>query len=247
MSLGCLYQEKQEKQKEKKEKEEKEEKQGKWTIIVPPFGNSTLNTICHSTNGDLVVGNYDTTQNTNISKAFIYDIITGNYYDIIIPGKEVFSISAYGIVKVASYYKKKEKSKYVICGGYIEKIEEGSKAFMMDFNLKKKRFSNFRSFTFKGQSVVTHFDGISYDEKKEKYYLTGDYANLPNTGRNSINLEGAFMATVNKFGEVKWEELSSASLSFPYPSIISGNSIAKDIVIGVYATDNYTYGYISYI
>lgn len=256
--LGCLYQTKE--QKEQKEKERQKE-EGKWTIIVPPFGNSTLNTICHSVNGGLVVGNYDTTENSNISKAFIYDIYTADYYDIIIPNMQVFSISAYGIILKTLFPKNKEKEKekkiYTICGGYIERIEEGSKAYMVDFDLRKKRFFNFRSFSYPIKnlqtqntqpSFVTHFDGLSYDERKDKYYLTGDYSNPPcfsqgckEKEQTQENLEGAFIATVNREGEVKWEELSYMS-----PSIISGNSIAKNIVIGVYATQENTYGYISY-
>ena len=251
--LGCLYQTLYESNNQKqKDKNQEEQTKGKWTIIVPPFGNSTLNTICHSVNGGLVVGNYDTTENSNISKAFIYDIYTSNYYDIVIPNMQILSISAYGIILKN---KEKEKKIYTICGGYIERVEEGSKAYMVDFDLKKKRFTNFRSFSYpiKTQankpSFVTHFDGISYDEKKDKYYLTGDYSNPPCLSqgcKNQIskeigNLEGAFVATVEGKGEVKWETLSYMS-----PSILSGNSIAKDIVVGVYATQDNTYGYISY-
>lgn len=86
--------------------------EGKWTTIIPtPLStDSILNTICHSTMGGLVVGNYDTSLIQG--KAFIYDIKTGIYTDIVKPG--AISITAYGIWKNSG-----SKHNYTIAGGFF--------------------------------------------------------------------------------------------------------------------------------
>lgn len=196
----------------------------KWTIIIPPFGNP-INTIVHSNSGGLAVGNYEVAEE-QVSKAFIYDIQTGNYYKI--EKKGAISISAYGIIHV-------KKDKYCICGGYIDLV---SKGFLVDFDRKKKKFSNWREHTFdNGKDIITHFDGISLNEDKGGYTLTGDYVNLS-------NLNVGFYCKVDKKGNAKWE-----SVHYPNSLVTSGNSISQDVVIGVYILpDNSTVnGYVSRI
>src|SRR6185436_5138971 len=82
---------------------------GIWTQILPTSDKPVINTICHSTMHNLIVGNYDTI--LIAGKAFIYDIEKHTYYDIIKPGAQ--SITAYGI-----WYNGGES--YTICGGYTE-------------------------------------------------------------------------------------------------------------------------------
>jgi hypothetical protein len=193
----------------------------KWTIIIPPFGN-TINTIVHSNSEGLAVGNYELMEE-QVSKAFIYNIQTGNYYRIEKTG--ALSISAYGIVHV-------KKDKYCICGGFIQNLD--SKAFLVDFDRKTKSFSNWREYTFNNErDVITHFDGISLSESG--YTLTGDYVNLS-------NLDVGFFCKIDKKGKATWE-----SVHYPHSLVTSGNSVANDVVIGVYVLPNHTTvnGYVS--
>ena len=210
VSIGCLYQ--------------GTFKTGKWTIILPPFSSGALNTIVHSNSGNLAVGNYDVSEQQNVSKAFIYDIETGNYYKIEREG--ALSISAYGIVHI-------KKDKYCICGGFIENII--GRAYLVDFDRKTKEFSNWRVDTFNNQpDLVTHFDGIALNDCGE-YTLTGDYIDLS-------DLDVGFFAVVNADGKVKWE-----SLHYPGSLVTSGNSVSGNVVIGVYKneSDSKINGYIS--
>jgi hypothetical protein len=205
-SNGCLFQ------------------KGKWTIIIPPFGN-TINTIVHSNSEELAVGNYELMEE-QVSKAFVFDIQTGDYYKIEKSG--ALSISAYGIVHV-------KKDKYCICGGFIQNLQTyGSKAFLVDFDNKTKSFSNWREYTFNNErDVITHFDGISLSESG--YTLTGDYVNLS-------NLDVGFFCKIDKKGKATWE-----SVHYPHSLVTSGNSVANDVVIGVYTLPNQTTvnGYVS--
>jgi hypothetical protein len=62
-------------------------------LAYPDNGSPTLNTIAHSTFGNLAVGNYDTQLATG--NAFIYDIPTGTYTTNNVPGAT--STTAYGV------------------------------------------------------------------------------------------------------------------------------------------------------
>lgn len=196
-SIGCLYEGKL----DSKEK-------GKWTIIIPP-NDTTINTICHSNMGGLVVGNYETTNEMNRSQAFIYDICNGNYYNIVKEG--VTSISAYGI------WYHEHKDFYTICGGYIINLK--TVAYLVDWNNKDKKLSNWREFIYNDdakKNFSTHFDGISYNNGE--YYLTGDYIEIGNP------IPQAFFYKKKKWYPVK----------YPLAEVTSGNSVAENIVIGVY-------------
>ncbi len=216
-TIGCLY-------------EGPLDGSGTWTTLIPTSTQPVLNTIAHSTMGNLVVGNYDT--QLDEGKAFIYDIETHQYYDIIKPG--AVSITAYGIWHNGG-------SSYTICGGYSNADTESGidSGYLVDWNRKKHTFSNWRSYNYKNDpvmAVITHFDGITSDGHGG-YNLTGDWA----SARNGI--EGGFFCHVPKHNkEAKW-----SPVSFPNQIGTSGNSVAKKAVIGVYtaAEDNSINGFIS--
>jgi hypothetical protein len=203
---------------------------GEWRTIVPQplTTDPVLNTIAHSTNGGLVVGNYDT--QLQQGKAFLYDIKTEQYYAIEKPN--AISITAYGIWHDCGH-------QYTIAGGYadVARLGDGvSAAYLVDWDHKKKRLSNWRTFFYdndKEGSLVTHFDGITGDGECG-YYLTGDWI-----GKSSSETppappvqEKAFFAhVVNSCAKKarEWREVA-----FPGAALTSGNSIACKNVIGVY-------------
>uniref|UniRef100_A0A6C0CC57 Uncharacterized protein n=1 Tax=viral metagenome TaxID=1070528 RepID=A0A6C0CC57_9ZZZZ len=207
-AIGCLY-------------EGNLDGKGKWTTIIPTSSNPVLNTICHSTMGGLIVGNYDT--NSKIGKAFIYDIETKKYFDIVKLG--AISITAYGIWHNIC-------SSYTICGGFSN-FKEGAvdTAYLVDWDNHTHTFHNWRDYSYgNNHTLITHFDGITSDEKGG-YNLTGDWKDLD----NSTDL--AFFANVKRckckksFTRATWE-----SISYPNQPITSGNSVYQDTVIGVYAS-----------
>jgi hypothetical protein len=133
---------------------------GIWTTLIP--AEDAINTIAHSSMGDLVVGNYDTKYVQGMG--FIYDMKKRRYYDINKRGAK--SITAYGIWK-------NSKHEYTICGGYSPILNDITFGYLVDWNNKTKRFYNWREYEYENNAVITHFDGITSDGKCG-YNLTGD-------------------------------------------------------------------------
>lgn len=193
---------------------------GTWTRIALPH---SINTICHSTMGRLVVGNYNRAPYINTSKAFVYDIMTKKYYDIV--KKDVLSISVYGIWHNSD-------SSYTICGGYIneDSVIPHSIAYVADWNNDTHTISNWQSYHYNNNpSLVTHFDGIT-GRSDGGYNLTGDDSPIGDI---------AFFAQISrkhyrgKFSKkAKWYPVS-----YPNALVTSGNSVLDNIVIGVYSGD----------
>ncbi len=214
-AIGCLY-------------EGPLDGSGKWTSLIPTSSSQVLDTIAHSTMGGLVVGNYNT--QPHVSKAFIYDIKKGVYHDIKKP--EAVDITAYGIWHNGGH-------SYTICGGYsnADVISGLDSAYLVDWNNKKRRFSNWRTFSYKNdplKAVVTHFDGITSDGNGG-YNLTGDWSGVADGPQSGF------------FCNVRGNKATWSSISFPHHKLTSGNSVSQKIVIGVYPSNktNSVYGYIS--
>lgn len=162
---------------------------GKWKTLEPG-----VNTICHSTMGDLIVGN---TQEELLSKAFIYDITKKKYTWIKKSGSK--SVTAYGIWH--------NGDSYTICGGYSPLIGlQTDIGYTVEYNSVTGKFSNWRDYYYMNdptKSTVTHFDGISkgnltgvavHDGKEVAFYLNAKknvwkevkYPNSSTTTGNSI-------------------------------------------------------------
>lgn len=209
---------------------------GKWTTLVPtPLStDAILGTIAHSTMGSLVVGNYDTVLVQG--KAFIYDICSNTYYDIVKPG--ALNITAYGIWQ-------NSKNHYTIAGGYFN-VPGAEGGYLVDWDNKKKKFYNWTEFYFNNdpiRSVVTHFDGISGINGGRKYTLTGDYVSVNDPQPKAL------FAVVKRTNCGFLQKAKWSTIEYPGSNATSGNSVAKDVVIGVYTLPNSTTvnGYISYI
>lgn len=207
---------------------------GTWITIVPP---NAINTICHSTMGNLIVGNYNTEPDLTISKAFIYDIKTFTYYDIINPVNSLSTIYAYGIWH-------NHNQSYTICGGYSTDII--NVAYVADWDNNTHTMNNYQAFVYENNPLTalkTHFNGISGIEC-HRYSLVGDWIGIA-----SINNEIGFFAVIkrdasgNFYPKAKW-----TGISFANQLITSGNSVSDSTVVGVYTNggDNVN-GYVSYL
>lgn len=208
--FGCLYQ-------------GKLDELGKWLTIMPP---KSIQTICHSTMSDLIVGNY-LVNSTKNSKAFVYNIKTNKYIEVI--KKRSVSITAYGIWQ-NSKNGKDSKNHYTIAGGYSEKKFTGDHlAYVCDYDNKTQEFSNWQSYTHNNEKGrITHFEGISAYGKG--YSLpsdaTVDGEEVASMAYIKRKKDGTFSS------KCKWE-----NISVPNKNICSSNSVAGSTVIGV-ATSN---------
>lgn len=188
---------------------------GKWKTLTPNI--ESINSIAHSTKHNLVVGNY-LVKSSQMTGAYIYDTISKKYHQIIKP-KAVY-ITAYGIWYNGDCI-------YTICGGYsnsniVSKVGSG---YLVDWDGHK--FSNWRSYEYDNRAIITHFDGISCDQKG--YELTGQAVVMDDDNERSQ----AFVAKVRrhsngKFSYAKWE-----AIAYPESDLTTGNSIAHNVVIGV--------------
>lgn len=213
---------------------------GRWTTLIPTLPGTVINTIAHSTMGNIVVGNYEVEASNaegKLGKAFIYDIRTKAYYDIIKPGAK--SITAYGVWHNGD-------NSYTICGGYsdLDPVSGIDTGYLVDWDNGTHTFSNWQSYSYNNdreRSIITHFDGISSDGC-DGYNLTGDKVTVGDL------TPSAFFAHVTRRSNGQfepnayWEPISFSSLANT-----SGNSVFKSIVIGVYTIppDPTVNGYIS--
>ena len=194
---------------------------GTWTTIVPTplTSDPIIFTICHSTMGNLIVGNYDTILIQG--KAFIYDINTKKYYNIVNPS--AISITAYGIWHDGGKW-------YTICGGYTT-AQGTNVAYLAKWNNKTHQLSSWQNYHYKNDETtkITHFDGITGGPTPNTYNLTGDWANVGT--ESGFFAQAKFYPHKHRFSrKAKW-----SPITFPPNAITSGNSVYKSTVIGVYA------------
>lgn len=233
-AFGCLY-------------EGKLDGSGHWTTIIPPFGN-VINTICHSTMGGLIVGNYDT--NIVQGKAFIYDIKHKRYLDI--TNHHAVSITAYGIWLNSNADDDNCKDKdanryYTICGGFTNKALINV-AYLVDFDKKRGCLKNWRIYNYNNdphKTLITHFDGITIGKDNKTYNLTGQ------TQEKGELIPHAFYAQVkrHKHNDKFKRRAKWCQVAYPHKLVTTGNTVYKKWVIGVYiqANDSSVDGYVSYV
>lgn len=195
-------------------------------------GTPVLNTIAHSTMGNLVVGNYDTQLNTG--NAFVYDISTQTFSNF--QPVPQLSITAYGIWKNSD-------DSYTVAGGYSD-IANGvlSAGFIVDYHpdsaLPADRYANFTTFQYNNlpaNAVISHFDGIV--ASADGYHLTGDHITLDEEE------QFGFFAAIKRnedgsFGAMQW-----TSINYPGADITSGNTVYGETTLGVYASGDTSSSY----
>ena len=196
-------------------------------------GDTLLNTIAHSTMGDLVVGNYDTSLGTG--HAFIFDMATGQWTDLNPAGS--LSVTAYGIWQNGG----STSTSYTIAGGYSDLNSLGLDAgYLVEYNSATHAFSHFTTFQFDHQplaALVSHFDGIT--GTADGYNLTGDFVRGATAG--------AFFAQVERqahgsFAEAHWTEVAYPGAAVTFTS---GNTVIGDTVLGIYVAGGETHSFVA--
>lgn len=184
------------------------------TLIFP--GGSTLNTILHSTFGNQVVGNYDTSLATG--NALIYNISAGTFTNANIPGAT--STTAYGVYGDR------------ISGGYYVGPVQGERGYIYNQDT-----ATYTSYNAPGSdptlhaTSVTHFEGITSAGRANTFNLVADSVDDSGTPH-------AWVAHVDSLGVATWTEIA-----VPGAASTSANSMFGNTVIGVYVKNGVTYAY----
>lgn len=178
------------------------------TTLVAGSASTTINTIAHSTFGNQVVGNFDTTLATG--NAFLYNIPTNTFTTINRPG--AVSTTAYGV------YGNR------IAGGSTDGTGL-SRAYILNQDT-----GVYTTYNAPGTgTVVTHFEGITSGGRANTYNLVADSTDA--TGNH------AWAVHVDEAGVATWTELA-VPLCGSRTCVTSGNSIYGDTAIGVYIDSN---------
>lgn len=234
--IGCYY-------------EGKLDGKGEWRLL-----ERGRNTICHSTMGNLIVGNG---QEGELSSAFIYDICDNKYINIEKRGAR--SITAYGIWhnKKKDCHKKKDKKdchkkkddnkhSYTICGGYSPMVGiHTTIGYTVDYNSKTKKFSNWQDYYYNNdaiRSTATHFNGITAGEHGG-HNLTGvavhdgeEVAFFLSTSKKHHHHHHHNPCVVidSKDEHIIHSDNLWREIKYPESYKTTGNSVVDKTVIGVY-------------
>lgn len=216
---------------------------GRWTQLdatsLVPAGDTLLNTICHSTMGDLVVGNYDT--ELVAGNAFIYNVKSNKWVNLNPTGSK--STTAYGIWQNGG----SQSCSYTIAGGFSDLNSGGlDVGYIVDYDSVTGKLTNLKKLNYNNQpvsSLISHFDGIT--GTPTGYNLTGDYVNIQptsNGGSSAASVpvsEAGFFASIKRkpngsFGEATWREISFTSRDGTIAETTSGNTVVGNNVLGIY-------------
>lgn len=201
---------------------------GTWTQIdVPGNGVNVTGgivlgtvgeTIPHSVQGDLVVGNYDISGSPGTGNGFIYNMVSGQYTLFEINGSLANLTSVYGIWEhgVGS-------NEYTIAGG-SDDGEGGNAAFLINYDSATGGFSDLTFFSgFNQSGLITHFENITA--------VPGGF-NLVATTDDGPAFVFVPMNSDGSFGEAVW-----TAADLPGSDLMTGNIAYQNVIGGVYNTD----------
>lgn len=193
---------------------------GTWTQIDVPSsavgGAVVLDTIPHSTMGDLVVGDYDLQGVPGSGNAFIFNMKTNTWtiFDVPFGGTNQLT-TAYGIWENGI-----GSTSYTIAGGsnHGTGINQG---YLIDYDSTTGIFSNLKYYTIDDQpDLLTHFDGITA--------VPGGF-NLVALGVDSA------VATVTVNSDGSFSGAQWTNIDVPGATLDTVNSIYQNTAMGIYA------------
>ncbi|MBI2742201.1 MAG: hypothetical protein HYX38_37380 [Rhodospirillales bacterium] len=204
---------------------------GTWTQIdVPGNGVNVVGgivlgtvgeTIPHSVQGDLVVGNYDISGVPGTGNGFIYNMVTGQYTLFEINGSLTDLTSVYGIWQHGV-----GGTEYTIAGGAKDTHGVNS-AFLINYDSSNGQFSDLAFFNaFNRPGVITHFENISA--------VPGGF-NLVATTDDGPAFVFVPMNPDGSFGEAIW-----TAGDLPGSNLMTGNIVYQNVFGGIYNTDDTT-------
>ena len=225
---------------------------GTWTTIDVPAGGSNtvggvracpsdqpdcmvMDTIAHSTMGNLVVGNYDLNLGHGVSgNAFIYNMTTHQWTLLQLGGSLSSQTTLYGIWQNGG----PGSPNYTLAGGSAAHGSSPSgaqRAFLMNYNERTGRFGKPRFYSYgNAPALVTHFDGITavpggFNLVAISSAQASSLAFIPATGSNWP-----------LFGKATWYpiDVAASPLCTAPPaascSTVTGNTVYQNQVMGLY-------------
>jgi hypothetical protein len=224
---------------------------GSWTPIdVPADGNNTvggvracppdqpgcmvMDTIAHSTMGNLVVGNYDLNLGHGVSgNGFIYNMTTRQWTLLQLGGSLASGSTLYGIWQNGG----PGSPNYTLAGGSSAHLSSlrTQRAFLMNYNERTGRFGTPRFYNYgNAPALFTHFDGITavpggFNLVAISKPQASSMAFVPTTGGNWP-----------LFGRATWYpvDVAGSSLCTAAPaascSKVTGNTVYQNQVMGLY-------------
>jgi hypothetical protein len=224
---------------------------GTWTTIdVPADGRNTvrgvracpsgqpgcrvMDTIAHSTMGNLVVGNYDLNLGNGVSgNAFIYNMTTRQWTLLQLGGSLASGTTLYGIWQNGG----PGSPNYTLAGGSSAHLSSlrTQRAFLMNYNERTGRFGTPRFYNYgNAPALFTHFDGITavpggFNLVAISKPQASSMAFVPTTGGNWP-----------LFGRATWYpvDVAGSSLCTAAPaascSKVTGNTVYQNQVMGLY-------------
>jgi hypothetical protein len=224
---------------------------GTWTTIdVPADGRNTvrgvracpsgqpgcrvMDTIAHSTMGNLVVGNYDLNLGHGVSgNAFIYNMSTRQWTLLQLGGSLASGTTLYGIWQNGG----PGSPNYTLAGGSSAHLSSlrTQRAFLMNYNERTGRFGKPRFYSYgNAPALFTHFDGITavpggFNLVAISSAQASSMAFVPATGGNWP-----------LFGRATWYpvDVANSSLCTTLPAVscskVTGNTVYQNQVMGLY-------------
>ena len=221
---------------------------GMWsTIDVPADGNNVvghtkacrvsgsncfvMDTIPHSTMGDLVVGDYDLNlggaHRAVSANAFIYNIRTHRWTLLKLGGSTSNGTTLYGIWQNGG----ERSPNYTVAGGTSVRQHPKvlQRAFLMNYNERTGAFGARRYFSYRNEpTLLTHFEGITA--------VPGGFNVVAQTADDQ---EGMGFIPVNRhgaFGPARWFAIGvrTSSLCAGGCSFVTGNTVYRNQVMGIY-------------
>jgi hypothetical protein len=224
---------------------------GSWTsIAVPAHGAHTvghvracpraqvncfvMDTIAHSTMGDLVVGNYDLNPSVPggliSANAFIYSLTTHQWTLLDLGGSLSSVTSVYGIWQNGGDH----SPEYTLAGGSSARGTQ--RGFLMSYNEQTGVFGRPRYFSYgNAPTLFTHFEAITA--------VPGGFHVVAQSSAQAVSM--AFIpasARLGSFGPATWYPVNVAT-SLPCSggcSLTTGNTVYRNHVMGLYLTKGST-------
>ena len=177
-----------------------------------------VNTIPHSTAGNIVAGAYDNGSPTT-GNSFIFDLTNGSFKSLTLGNES----SLYGVWYAGN-------GKYVVVGGARNPgAADANQAFIANYDLATNTISDKTFYTFNDQGgIISHFEGITA--------VDGGYnviATVTNTGDGSAI--GAALAFISVTDGVFNPNAAWTAIDVAGSDLTTGNTVYENVGIGVYA------------
>jgi hypothetical protein len=218
---------------------------GSWTAIdVPAHGARTaghlracprrrprcfvMDTIPHSTMGDLVVGDYDLHPSVRggviSANAFIYDMSRRQWTLLRLGGSQSSQTTLYGIWQDGG----PRSAIYTLAGG--SRASGAKRGFLMNYNERTRAFGRPRYFSYGNRpTLATHFEGITA--------VPGGFHVVAISSAQQASM--AFIparARRGRFGAARWypANVAASPLCPGGCGVVTGNTVYRNHIMGLY-------------